>query len=141
MIAGKSPWCVVTVMGKGLGALPLPGATVLVTEIDPICAPQAAMEGYRVVTMDGRGAGRYFVTATGNVNVITHAHMLAMKDQSIVQAYIGHLTAKSTWLACAVHLGNIKPQVDHIIFPDGKRIILVAEGFMNLIAPPVTRRS
>ena len=105
------------------------GATVWVTEIDPICALQAAMEGYRVVTMDyAADKADIFVTATGNFHVIDHDHMAAMKHQAIV-CNIGHFdseinvasTRKYEW-------ENIKPQVDHIIFPDGKRIILLAEG-------------
>jgi adenosylhomocysteinase len=105
------------------------GATVLVTEIDPICALQAAMEGYRVVTMEeAAGQGDIFVTTTGNVNVITHDHMLAMKNEAIV-CNIGHFDSeidiasleKYTW-------EEIKPQVDHVIFPDGKKIIVLAKG-------------
>ena len=105
------------------------GATVWVTEIDPICALQAAMEGYRVVTMEEACAqADIFVTATGNFHVITHDHMVKMKDQAIV-CNIGHFdneidvagVEKYTW-------EEIKPQVDHIIFPDGKRIILLAKG-------------
>lgn len=105
------------------------GATVWVTEIDPICALQAAMEGYRVVTMEyAADKADIFVTATGNFHVIDHDHMAAMKHQAIV-CNIGHFdseinvasTRKYEW-------ENIKPQVDHIIFPDGKRIILLAEG-------------
>ncbi|TVQ43634.1 MAG: adenosylhomocysteinase, partial [Gammaproteobacteria bacterium] len=105
------------------------GAIVWVTEIDPICALQAAMEGFRVVTMEEAAPlADIFVTATGNYNVITREHMLAMKDQAIV-CNIGHFDNEidvaglrnDTW-------ENIKPQVDHIIFPDGKRIILLAEG-------------
>ncbi|WP_087721752.1 adenosylhomocysteinase [Pandoraea sp. PE-S2T-3] len=105
------------------------GATVWVTEIDPICALQAAMEGYRVVTMEyAADKADIFVTATGNFHVIDHDHMAAMKNQAIV-CNIGHFdseinvasTRKYEW-------ENIKPQVDHIIFPDGKRIILLAEG-------------
>ena len=105
------------------------GATVWVTEIDPICALQASMEGYRVVEMDvACRQADIFVTATGNYNVITHDHMAQMKDQSIV-CNIGHFDNE---IDCA-SLGqyqweNIKPQVDHVIFPDGKRIILLAEG-------------
>ncbi|OQX10462.1 MAG: adenosylhomocysteinase [Desulfobulbaceae bacterium A2] len=105
------------------------GATVWVTEIDPICALQAAMEGYRVVTMDEAAAqGDIFVTATGNVNVIGHDHMAAMKDQSIV-CNIGHFDSEID--VASLHRyqwEEIKPQVDHIIFPDGKRIILLAKG-------------
>jgi adenosylhomocysteinase len=105
------------------------GATVWVTEIDPICALQAAMEGYRVVTMEyAADKGDIFVTATGNYHVINHDHMKAMRNNAIV-CNIGHFdseidiasTRQYTW-------DNIKPQVDHIIFPDGKRIILLAEG-------------
>jgi len=105
------------------------GATVWVTEIDPICALQAAMEGYRVVTMDEAAAqGDIFVTATGNVNVITHDHMAAMKDQAIV-CNIGHFDSEID--VASLHRyqwEEIKPQVDHVIFPDGKRIILLAKG-------------
>jgi adenosylhomocysteinase len=131
MIAGKI--CLVLGygdVGKGCAqSLRGLGATVWVTEIDPICALQAAMEGYRVVTMDEAASqADIFVTATGNFQVITHDHMKAMKDQAIV-CNIGHFDneidvaglKKYTW-------ENIKPQVDHIIFPDGKRIILLAEG-------------
>jgi adenosylhomocysteinase len=103
---------------------------VWITEIDPICALQAAMEGYRVVTMDQAAPlADIFVTATGNRDVITYKHMAAMKDQAIV-CNIGHfdneidvasLQAKCKWQ-------EIKPQVDHVIFKDGKRIILLAQG-------------
>jgi adenosylhomocysteinase len=105
------------------------GATVWVTEIDPICALQAAMEGYRVVTMEQAAAlGDIFVTTTGNVNVITHEHMKQMKDQAIV-CNIGHFDSEIEVAALRQYeWENIKPQVDHIIFPDGKRIILLAEG-------------
>ena len=131
MIAGK----IAVVLGYGdvgkgcAQSLRGLGATVWVTEIDPICALQAAMEGYRVVHMDDAcKEGDIFVTTTGNFNVITHDHMAAMKDQSIV-CNIGHFdneievaeTRQYDW-------ENIKPQVDHVIFPDGKRIILLAEG-------------
>ena len=131
MIAGKI--CVVCGygdVGKGCAqAFRGMGATVWVTEIDPICALQAAMEGYRVVTMnDAAATGNIFVTTTGNVDVITRSHMEAMKDQAIV-CNIGHFDSEIdiagirdlTW-------ENIKPQVDHVIFPDGKRIIILAEG-------------
>ena len=117
-------------VGKGSAqALRALSAEVWVTEIDPICALQAAMEGYRVVTMDyACEHGDIFVTATGNYHVITHEHMLKMKDQAIV-CNIGHFDneidvaslEKSQW-------EEIKPQVDHVIFPDGKRIILLAKG-------------
>ena len=105
------------------------GATVWVTEIDPICALQAAMEGYRVVTMDEAcSKADIFVTATGNVNVIAHDHMAAMKNQSIV-CNIGHFDSEIEVASLRQYRWeNIKPQVDHIIFPDGKRIILLAEG-------------
>ena len=131
MIAGKI--CVVLGygdVGKGCAqAFRGMGATVWVTEIDPICALQPAMEGYRVVTMDDAAAqGDIFVTATGNVHVINHAHMKAMKNQAIV-CNIGHFDSeiemssleKYTW-------DEIKPQVDHVIFPDGKKIIILAKG-------------
>jgi adenosylhomocysteinase len=131
MIAGK----VAVVAGYGdvgkgsaqsLSAL---GAIVLVTEIDPICALQAAMEGYRVVTMDEAcSQADIFVTATGNYHVIDKEHLEKMKDQAIV-CNIGHFDNEINvasmndyeWI-------NIKPEVDHIVFPDGKRIILLAEG-------------
>ena len=105
------------------------GATVWITEVDPICALQAAMEGYRVVTMDEAASqADIFVTATGNYQVINHDHMAAMKDQAIV-CNIGHFDNE---IDCAsleqYEWENIKPQVDHIIFPDGKRIILLAQG-------------
>jgi len=105
------------------------GATVWVTEIDPINALQAAMEGYRVVTMDQAcGQADLFVTATGNFGVITHDHMARMKDQAIV-CNIGHFDSEIDVASLRKHKWeNIKPQVDHIIFPDGKRIILLAEG-------------
>jgi len=105
------------------------GATVWITEIDPICALQAAMEGYRVVTMDEACAeGDIFVTATGNVKVIDQEHMLRMKDQAIV-CNIGHFDSEIDVAALRQYQwDNIKPQVDHVIFPDGKRIILLAEG-------------
>lgn len=105
------------------------GATVWVTEIDPICALQAAMEGYRVVTMEeAAGKADIFVTATGNFNVLTHDHMAAMKNQAIV-CNIGHFDNEIDVASLKKYdWENIKPQVDHIIFPDGKRIILLAEG-------------
>ena len=105
------------------------GATVLVTEVDPICALQAAMEGCRVVTLDDVAAEvDIFVTATGNYRVITHDHMLRMKDQAIV-CNIGHFDNEIDCSALQPYTWeNIKPQVDHIVFPDGKRIILLAEG-------------
>lgn len=105
------------------------GATVWVTEIDPICALQAAMEGYRVVTMeDVADKADIFVTATGNFNVLTHDHIAAMKNQAIV-CNIGHFDNEIDVASLKKYeWENIKPQVDHIIFPDGKRIILLAEG-------------
>ena len=105
------------------------GATVWVTEIDPICALQASMEGYRVVTMDEAcSQADIFVTATGNFNVITHDHMAAMKNEAIV-CNIGHFDNEIDVASLRQYRWeNIKPQVDHIIFPDGKRIILLAEG-------------
>ena len=131
MIAGK----VAVVLGYGdvgkgcAQAFRGMGATTLVTEIDPICALQAAMEGYRVVTMEEAcKLGDIFVTTTGNVNVIDHDHMVAMKDQSIV-CNIGHFDSEINIASVRKYQWeNIKPQVDHIIFPDGKRIIILAEG-------------
>jgi adenosylhomocysteinase len=100
-----------------------------VTEIDPICALQAAMEGYRVVTMDyAADKADIFVTATGNYHVITHEHMKKMKDQAIV-CNIGHFDNEIEVAAIEKYQWEeIKPQVDHVIFPDGKRIILLAKG-------------
>ncbi|MDZ7811110.1 MAG: adenosylhomocysteinase [Arhodomonas sp.] len=105
------------------------GATVWVTEIDPICALQAAMEGFRVVTMDDAAdKADIFVTATGNYNVITHDHMKRMKNEAIV-CNIGHFDNEIDVASLQQYeWDNIKPQVDHIIFPDGKKIILLAEG-------------
>jgi adenosylhomocysteinase len=105
------------------------GATVWVSEIDPINALQAAMEGYRVVTMDyACDKADIFVTATGNFGVITAAHMAKMKNQSIV-CNIGHFDSEIDVAGLReLPWENIKPQVDHVIFPDGKRIILLAEG-------------
>ena len=105
------------------------GATVMVTEIDPICALQAAMEGYRVVTMEEAAPmGDIFVTATGNEAVITHDHMAAMKNEAIV-CNIGHFDSEIEVASLRKYeWENIKPQVDHIIFPDGKKITLLAEG-------------
>ena len=106
------------------------GATVWVAEIDPICALQAAMEGYRVVTMqEAAGVADIFVTATGNYHVITHDHMKQMKAQAIV-CNIGHFDNEIDVAALEKNdeWEEIKPQVDHVIFPDGKRIILLARG-------------
>ena len=117
-------------VGKGSAqALRALSAQVWVTEIDPICALQAAMEGYRVVTMDyAVEHADIFVTATGNYHVITHEHMTKMKDQAIV-CNIGHFDNEIEVAALKQYTWeNIKPQVDHVIFPDGKRIILLAEG-------------
>ncbi|MDQ3187641.1 MAG: adenosylhomocysteinase [Pseudomonadota bacterium] len=117
-------------VGKGSAqALRALSAQVWITEIDPICALQAAMEGYRVVTMDyAADKADIFVTATGNFQVITHDHMLKMKDQAIV-CNIGHFDNEIDIAGVKQYQWeNIKPQVDHIIFPDGKRIILLAEG-------------
>jgi adenosylhomocysteinase len=117
-------------VGKGSAqALRALSAQVWVTEIDPICALQAAMEGYRVVTMDyAADKADIFVTATGNFHVITHDHMKRMKDQAIV-CNIGHFDNEIEVAALKQYSWeNIKPQVDHIVFPDGKRIILLAEG-------------
>ncbi|MBT7443810.1 MAG: adenosylhomocysteinase [Methylococcales bacterium] len=131
MIAGK----IAVVLGYGdvgkgcAQSLRGLGATVWVTEIDPICALQAAMEGYRVVTMaEAAPQGNIFVTTTGNMGVITHEHMKAMRNEAIV-CNIGHFDSEIeiaelrqyTW-------DNIKPQVDHVIFPDGKKLIVLAEG-------------
>ncbi len=117
-------------VGKGSAqALRALSAQVWVTEIDPICALQASMEGYRVVTMDyAADKADIFVSATGNFHVITHEHMKKMKDQAIV-CNIGHFDNEIDVAAVKQYKWeNIKPQVDHIIFPDGKRIILLAEG-------------
>jgi adenosylhomocysteinase len=117
-------------VGKG-SAQALRGlqAQVWVTEIDPICALQAAMEGFPVVTMDyAADKADIFVTATGNIGVITHAHMLRMKNNAIV-CNIGHFDNEIDVASLKNYdWENIKPQVDHVIFPDGKRIILLAEG-------------
>jgi len=131
MIAGKvAVVCGYGDVGKGSAqALRSLSAQVWITEIDPICALQAAMEGYRVVTMEeAADKADIFVTTTGNLHVITHDHMKRMKHNAIV-CNIGHFDneidvaslRRYTW-------ENIKPQVDHVIFPDGKRIILLAEG-------------
>ena len=131
MIAGKI--CVVLGygdVGKGCAqAFRGMGATIWVTEIDPICALQAAMEGYRVVTMDDAAdQGDIFVTTTGNINVINHDHMAKMKNESIV-CNIGHFDNEIDVASLKQYeWDNIKPQVDHVIFPDGKRITLLAEG-------------
>ena len=131
MIAGKTAVvCGYGDVGKGSAqSLRGLGATVLITEIDPICALQAAMEGYSVVTLEEVvDRADIFVTTTGNFNVINHDHMLAMKDQAIV-CNIGHFDNEIDIASLKQYQWeNIKPQVDHIIFPNGKRIILLAEG-------------
>jgi adenosylhomocysteinase len=117
-------------VGKGSAqALRALSAQVWITEIDPICALQAAMEGYRVVTMDDAcDKADIFVTATGNIDVITFEHMKRMKNNAIV-CNIGHFDNEIDVAGLkACKWENIKPQVDHVIFPDGKRIILLAEG-------------
>ncbi|HVC49702.1 MAG TPA: adenosylhomocysteinase [Burkholderiales bacterium] len=131
MIAGKI--CIVLGygdVGKGCAqAFRGMGATVWVTEIDPICALQASMEGYRVVTMDEvASTADIFVTATGNFHVITHDHLIKMKNEAIV-CNIGHFDSEIDIASLRQYRWeNIKPQVDHVLFPDGKRIIVLAEG-------------
>ena len=131
MVAGKTAVvCGYGDVGKGAAAsLRNQGARVMVTEIDPICALQAAMEGYEVTTMDASAAaGDIFVTTTGNVDVITLDHMREMKDRAIV-CNIGHFDSEiqiSELRNYAWH--NVKPQVDEVEFPDGKRLIVLAEG-------------
>jgi adenosylhomocysteinase len=131
MVAGKiAVVCGYGDVGKGSAqALRALSAQVWITEIDPICALQAAMEGYRVVTMDDAAdKGDIFVTATGNLHVITHEHMKKMKNNAIV-CNIGHFDNEIDIASIKQYRWeNIKPQVDHVIFPDGKRIILLAEG-------------
>ena len=131
MIAGKiAVVCGYGDVGKGCAqALSALRAQVWVTEIDPICALQAAMEGYRVVTMEyAADKADIFVTATGNFHVIDHDHMKAMKDQAIV-CNIGHFDSEINVASLEGYTWEeIKPQVDHVIFPDGKRIIMLAKG-------------
>ena len=131
MIAGKIALvCGYGDVGKGCAqSLRGLGATVWITEIDPICALQAAMEGYRVVTMDEMcDQVDIFVTATGNLRVITHDHMLRMKNQAIV-CNIGHFDSEIDIASVQKYQWeNIKPQVDHVIFPTGRRIIVLAKG-------------
>ena len=131
MLAGKvAVVCGFGDVGKGSAeSLRALSAQVWVTEIDPICALQAAMEGYRVVTMEeAADKADIFVTTTGNVNVITHEHMKRMRHQAIV-CNIGHFDSEIEIAALKQYKWeNIKPQVDHVIFPDGKRIIVLAEG-------------
>jgi adenosylhomocysteinase len=131
MVAGKiAVVCGYGDVGKGSAqALRALSAQVWVTEIDPICALQAAMEGYRVVTMEEAASqADIFVTATGNYHVITHEHMKRMKNNAIV-CNIGHFDSEIDIASLRQYKWeNIKPQVDHVIFPDGTRIILLAEG-------------
>ena len=131
MVAGKTAVvCGFGDVGKGSAAsLRNQGARVVVTEIDPICALQAAMEGYEVVTMDDAApAGDIFVTCTGNIDVITIDHMRAMKDRAIV-CNIGHFDSEIQIAALRNYKWeNVKPQVDEVEFPDGKRLIVLAEG-------------
>lgn len=131
MIAGKIVVvCGYGDVGKGCAqAMRGMGATVWISEIDPICALQAAMEGYRVVTVDAVVTeADIFVTATGDIRVITFEHMQAMKDEAIV-CNIGHFDSEIDVASLRqFKWENVKPQVDHVIFPGGKRIILLAEG-------------
>src|SRR5208283_1508070 len=131
MISGKKAVvCGYGDVGKGCAqSLRGAGATVFVTEVDPICALQACMEGYQVVTMDEAAAwGDIFVTATGNQDVITRKHMDGMKHNAIV-CNIGHFDSEIQVAALStLKWEEIKPQVDHVIWPDGKRIILLAKG-------------
>ncbi len=131
MIAGKiAVICGYGDVGKGCAqSLRALGASVWVTEIDPICALQAAMEGYRVVTMEEAAPlGDIFVTATGNVGVIRREHLERMKNEAIV-CNIGHFDSEIDIAALREYRWeNVKPQVDHVIFPDGKRIVILAEG-------------
>jgi len=131
MVAGK----VAVVLGYGdvgkgcAQAFRGMGATVMVTEVDPICALQASMEGYRVVQMDDvADQADIFVTCTGNINVITHEHMKKMRNEAIV-CNIGHFDNEIDVAGLRQYTWeNVKPQVDQVIFPDGKRITLLAEG-------------
>jgi adenosylhomocysteinase len=131
MIAGKvAVVCGYGDVGKGSAqALRALSAQVWVTEIDPICALQAAMEGYRVVTMEyAADKADIFVSATGNFHVINHEHMKRMRNNAIV-CNIGHFDSEIDVASLQQYTwDNIKPQVDHIVFPDGKRIILLAQG-------------
>lgn len=131
MIAGKiAVVCGYGEVGKGCAqALRSFGATVFITEIDPICALQAAMEGYRVVTMDEvAGLANIFVTATGNFHVISHEHMLNMRDETII-CNIGHFDSEIDIASLKQYpWENIKPQVDHVTLPSGNRLIILAEG-------------
>jgi adenosylhomocysteinase len=136
MISGKTAVvCGYGDVGKGsAAALKRSGARVMITEVDPICALQAAMEGYQVVTMeDAAPVADIFVTATGNMDIIIIDHMRAMKDRAIV-CNIGHFDNEIQVEALQNYVWQeVKPQVDEITFPDGKRIILLAKGrLMNL---------
>src|ERR1700741_2249737 len=122
MLAGK--------LAVGLGGEPQePGRAVMVTKIDPICALQAAMEGYQVTTMaEAASQGDIFVTATGNIDVITIDHMRAMKDRAIV-CNIGHFDSEIQISALNNYKWEeVKPQVDEVVFPDGKRLIILSKG-------------
>jgi adenosylhomocysteinase len=131
MLAGKTAVvCGYGDVGKGSAeSLRNQGARVLITEIDPICALQAAMEGYQVTTMeDAASTGDIFVTTTGNIDVITLDHMREMKDRAIV-CNIGHFDSEIQIGALRNYKWyNVKPQVDEVEFPDGKRLIVLAEG-------------
>jgi adenosylhomocysteinase len=131
MLAGKiAVVCGFGDVGKGSAAsLRSQGARVMVTEIDPICALQAAMEGYQVTTMDEAApAGDIFVTATGNIDVITLDHMRRMRDRAIV-CNIGHFDSEIEIAALRNYVWEeVKPQVDEVVFPDGKRLIVLAKG-------------
>jgi adenosylhomocysteinase len=131
MLAGKlAVVCGYGNVGKGSAAsLRSQGARVMVTEIDPICALQAAMEGYQVTTMDEAASqGDVFVTATGNIDVITIDHMRHMKDRAIV-CNIGHFDSEIQIGALRNYpWEEVKPQVDEVVFPDGKRLIVLAKG-------------
>jgi len=131
MVAGKiAVVCGYGDVGKGYAqSLRGLGATVWVTEIDPICALQASMEGFRVVTMEEAAPlANIFVTATGNYHIINHDHMAAMKNNAIV-CNIGHFDSEIEIAALRQYTwDNIKPQVDHVTFPDGKKLIILAEG-------------
>ncbi len=131
MIAGKVVIvCGYGDVGKGCAqSLRALGATVMITEIDPICALQAAMEGYRVVTLEEAAPlANIFVTATGNMSVITHDHIMQMKNEAII-CNIGHFDSEIDIASLRQYpWENIKPQVDHVILPNGRRIIVLAEG-------------
>ena len=131
MIAGKKAVvCGYGEVGKGCAqALRSFGATVFITEIDPICALQAAMEGYTVTTMeDAASFGNIFVTTTGNVRVIAHDHMMKMQNETII-CNIGHFDSEIDIASLRKYpWENIKPQVDHVILPNGNRLIVLAEG-------------